>query len=65
MDLRLQTLKNRLLQHDWWHMMSDDHSVWYKGNTDLMEIKKLVKGLGGDGVELFNAYAPPEFEIRE
>ena len=41
MSIKAQ-VKERLANHDWWHMMSDSHSVWARGNNDMKEIKEML-----------------------
>jgi hypothetical protein len=58
----INRLEELLKTHDWWHMMSDDHNVWGKGNRSAKEIERLVAENKGFGRYIYNKYAPKEFQ---
>lgn len=66
-DSRMRTdaeysLTFRLRNHDWWYMMSDDHSVWQKGEAAWAELIKAFKLVPYQrAVVLWEQYAPKEF----
>ena len=61
MSIKAQ-VKERLANHDWWHMMSDSHSVWARGNNDMKEIKEMLSELSHtEASKLWQRYAPKRF----
>jgi hypothetical protein len=53
-------LADLLAKHDWWYQMSDD-SRWYDSGRESEEaIKALIKQIGNDGVDMYNAAKPQE-----
>ena len=62
----LKYLGKLLKQHDWWHYMSDSHSVWKKGSMEMKLIRSVIgrvnaQGLSKDAEKLWKAYSPKEF----
>jgi len=49
----LEEFKERLKEVDWWYAMSDDYSVYTKGETEANLIRTFIK-IGGD--EYLKAY---------
>lgn len=41
--MRLREFYRRLEAHDWWHRMSDSHSVYQRGEQDLRELKVISR----------------------
>lgn len=49
--------------HDWWHAMSDDHSVWRRGETHAKAIESMRERLRAQGFGevvdvIYNKYCP-------
>lgn len=58
-DARLELALSR---RDWYSAMSDDHSVWARGEKQAAEISKLIKLVDKMTVKrLWGKYAPAEF----
>ena len=53
-------LAKMLEDHDWWYQMSDDHRVYCAGEAQYTAIKALIKQIGNDGVDMYNAAKPQE-----
>ena len=51
------TYETRLAYHDWYYSMSDDYTVYVKGNTEYQALCKLREVLDKDSV-IWNKYAP-------
>lgn len=45
----LDQFEKMLRQHDWYYMMSDDPTVYRKGEEELREIKEMIKKLADEG----------------
>jgi hypothetical protein len=61
--MRLEDFEKALSTHDWYFNMSDDHSVYMRGdraarqlNDELIALTGL--GFGKEAQELFNKYRP-------
>lgn len=50
-SLDIEALEKAIKEHDWSHEMSDDHSVWLRGQRSLGEVVRLLR-------------AVPEYEAR-
>lgn len=64
MKSKRQELEELLQAHDWWHMMSDDHRVYYWGNEEKKKILKMVEDMGDIGIALYNRYAPEQMRRK-
>ena len=69
-SMMLDTLESQLKNHDWFHMMSDDHSAYTRGSVQQSKIRGLMKnledmGYGDDAKSLYNQYAPSQFTLGE
>ena len=69
-SMMLDTLESQLKSHDWFHMMSDDHSAYTRGSVQQSKIRGLMKnledmGYGDDAKSLYNQYAPSQFTLGE
>ena len=56
-----EIIRRDLKRHDWTFNMSDDHSVWKKGEQEQKEIKNLIKDayeIGFDPWKLFYEHYP-------
>ncbi len=53
--MTLLELYNELERHDWFHMMSDDHSVWKRGAADASRLVAIAPTIPG-GADLLVAY---------
>ena len=63
MILLMRRIIEELEKHDWWYMMSDSHSVYYKGQSHMECIKELLKQLPFEDAErLYNQFKPDKFE---
>lgn len=51
----LTDLYDQLEKHDWFYEMSDDHSVWTRGESAKAKLIKLANSLDG-GRELMQAF---------
>jgi len=65
-----ETLIKLLKNHDWWYMMSDDHTDsrrgYLKGQKEEEAINLLKKEVGEEEwKQLYNQYCPTEFLIKE
>jgi hypothetical protein len=58
--MTLHELFRELERHDWFHQMSDDHSVYQAGQTDWKRIEAEAKKIDG-GMELFREYSKHVF----
>lgn len=59
----LKTYRETLAGHDWYYMMSDDHSVYKQGARVRTQLARLREALDPDA-EIWNQYAKPEFKIN-
>jgi hypothetical protein len=69
-SMMLDDLETKLKNHDWFHMMSDDHSAYTRGSVQQSKIRGLMKnledmGYGDDAKSLYNQYAPSQFTLGE
>ena len=66
----MDDLEDKLKQHDWWYMMSDDHRYYMSGSAQSASIRGDVKtltdlGYGKEAKELYNKYAPDQLKLTE
>ena len=59
----LLTYRKMLAGHDWYYMMSDDHTVYRQGALVRTQLSHLRQALDPDG-KIWNEYAQPEFQIK-
>ena len=57
--VNLKDFEKMLKSHDWYYMMSDDPSVYKRGEVNWEQIKKMAIELGGtpEAKELWDTYA--------
>jgi len=57
--VNLKDFEKMLKSHDWYYMMSDDLSVYKRGEVNWEQIKKMAIELGGtpEAKELWDTYA--------
>jgi hypothetical protein len=53
----LDDYRDALKAHDWWHMMSDDHRVYERGDRERKRLRALAVVLDPDHT-IWNQYAP-------
>lgn len=69
-SMMLDALEDQLKNHDWFHMMSDDHRAYTKGSVQQSKIRGIMKnlediGYGDEAKSLYNQYAPSQFTLKE
>lgn len=53
--MTLAELWDLLDKHDWFHAMSDDHSVWVRGHSNEQRLRGHAHSIEG-GEQLFRAF---------
>lgn len=56
MECSIVEFYEMLKNHDWYHEMSDDHSVWEEGRKEREIIKQIVEAKGLDYKRMFDAF---------
>lgn len=59
----LKTYRQMLAGHDWYYMMSDDHSAYKHGALVRTQLNHLREALDPDAA-IWNEYAKPEFQVK-
>lgn len=59
--LSLEEFEDNLKRHDWFYYMSDDHSVWQRGERDASRLMTLARLATSDYRKLFNKYHAKHF----
>lgn len=57
-ETTIDELNRRLLNHDWYYNMSDDHRVYSSGKRNYDRIVTLVKLLGEEGQRVYESHKP-------
>lgn len=62
--MKLADYYDALAQHDWYHMMSDDHNVWSRGSAQEKRLRDLKK-LSDEHARLFDEWSDYVWKTNE
>lgn len=63
-DITIQEFYQKLERHDWYYMMSDDHSVWQRGKEAEKNLKEIASEHGDKWLSLFEDFGKHMFTGR-